>query len=222
MRLRPIILLLLASMAMLDCSATIVADNPIVHPDSLVSYAREYIGTPGGRGCIPCASFDVHSRLYGQSNGKRFDCSGFTSFVFSHYGYTLARSSREQYLEGDSVERGQWQVGDLVFFAGRNGGQSRVGHVGIVVESNGEQFDFIHASTSRGVIVSHSTERYYASRYIGARRVLAPYETFEAAHNERPLTAHEKIFGRLEFHPIPDPIRPHEFTPKKIKKRRRR
>lgn len=207
MRLRPIILLLLASMAMLNCSATIVADNPIVHPDSLVSYAREYIGTPYG---------------YGQSNGKRFDCSGFTSFVFSHYGYTLARSSREQYLEGDSVERGQWQVGDLVFFAGRNGGQSRVGHVGIVVESNGEQFDFIHASTSRGVIVSHSTERYYASRYIGARRVLAPYETFEAAHNERPLTIHEKIFGRLEFHPIPDPIRPHEFTPKKIKKRRRR
>lgn len=207
MRLRPIILLLLASMAMLDCSATIVADNPIVHPDSLVSYAREYIGTPYG---------------YGQSNSKRFDCSEFTSFVFSHYGYTLARSSREQYLEGDSVERGQWQVGDLVFFAGRNGGQSRVGHVGIVVESNGEQFDFIHASTSRGVIVSHSTERYYASRYIGARRVLAPYETFEAAHNERPLTAHEKIFGRLEFHPIPDPIRPHEFTPKKIKKRRRR
>ena len=194
-------------MAMLDCSATIVADNPIVHPDSLVSYAREYIGTPYG---------------YGQSNGKRFDCSGFTSFVFSHYGYTLAHSSREQYLEGDSVERGQWQVGDLVFFAGRNGGQSRVGHVGIVVESNGEQFDFIHASTSRGVIVSHSTERYYASRYIGARRLLAPYETFEAAHNERPLTAHEKIFGRLEFHPIPDPIRPHEFTPKKIKKRRRR
>lgn len=207
MRLRPIILLLLASMAMLDCSATIVADNPIVHPDSLVSYAREYIGTPYG---------------YGQSNGKRFDCSGFTSFVFRHYGYTLARSSREQYLEGDSVERGQWQVGDLVFFAGRNGGQSRVGHVGIVVESNGEQFDFIHASTSRGVIVSHSTERYYASRYIGARRVLAPYETFEAVHNERPLTTHEKIFGRLEFHPIPDPIRPHEFTPKKIKKRRRR
>lgn len=207
MRLRPIILLLLASMAMLDCSATIVADNPIVHPDSLVSYAREYIGTPYG---------------YGQNNGKRFDCSGFTSFVFSHYGYTLARSSREQYLEGDSVERGQWQVGDLVFFAGRNGGQSRVGHVGIVVESNGEQFDFIHASTSRGVIVSHSTERYYASRYIGARRMLPSIETFGIESPERPLTAHERIFGRLEFHPIPNLIRPHEFPPKKIKKRRRR
>ncbi len=209
MRLHPIILLLLASMAMLDCSATIVADNPIVHPDSLVSYAREYIGTPYG---------------YGQSNGKRFDCSGFTSFVFSHYGYTLARSSRDQYLEGDSVSRGKWAVGDLVFFSGRSGGQTSVGHVGIVVsvDDEREQFDFIHASTSRGVIVSHSTERYYASRYIGARRVLTPFETFEAAHNERPLTAHEKIFGRLEFHPIPNLIRPHDFPPKKIKKRRRR
>lgn len=207
MRLRPIILLLLASMAMLDCSATIVADNPIVHPDSLVSYAREYIGTPYG---------------YGQSNGKRFDCSGFTSFVFSHYGYTLARSSREQYLEGDSVSRGKWAVGDLVFFAGRSGGQTSVGHVGIVVESNGEQFDFIHASTSRGVIVSHSTERYYASRYIGARRMLPSIETFGIESPERPLTAHERIFGRLEFHPIPNLIRPHDFPPKKIKKRRRR
>ncbi|MBQ7791159.1 MAG: C40 family peptidase [Rikenellaceae bacterium] len=207
MRLRPIILLLLASMAMLDCSATIVADAPTVHPDSLVQYARQYIGTPYG---------------YGQSNGKRFDCSGFTSFVFSHYGYTLARSSREQYLEGDSVERGKWAVGDLVFFSGRSGGQTSVGHVGIVVESNGEQFDFIHASTSRGVIVSHSTERYYASRYIGARRMLPSIETFGIESPERPLTAHERIFGRLEFHPIPNLIRPHDFPPKKIKKRRRR
>lgn len=207
MRLHHLAAIIATTICSFEAIATVVADAPTVHPDSLVQYARQYIGTPYG---------------YGQSNGKRFDCSGFTSFVFKHYGYTLARSSRDQYLEGDSVERGQWQVGDLVFFAGRNGGQSRVGHVGIVVESNGEQFDFIHASTSRGVIVSHSTERYYASRYIGARRMLPSIETFGIASTERPLTAHERIFGRLEFHPIPNLIRPHDFPPKKIKKRRRR
>lgn len=205
MRLRLNILLLLALLATLDCSAA--TDNPAVHPDSLVQYARKYIGTPYG---------------YGQSNGKRFDCSGFTSFVFRHYGYTLARSSREQYLEGENVEQGKWAVGDLVFFAGRGGGQSNVGHVGIVIESDGKEFDFIHASTSRGVIVSHSTERYYATRYIGARRMLPIIETFGIAPVERPLTAHEKIFGRLEFRPIPDLIRPHEIPVKKAKKRRRR
>lgn len=209
MRLHHLAAIIATTICSFEAIATVVADAPTVHPDSLVQYARQYIGTPYG---------------YGQSNGKRFDCSGFTSFVFSHYGYTLARSSRDQYLEGDSVSQGNWAVGDLVFFSGRSGGQTRVGHVGIVVsvDDEREQFDFIHASTSRGVIISHSTERYYASRYIGARRVLAPYETFEAAHNERPLTAHERIFGRLEFHPIPDLIRPHEFPPKKIKKRRRR
>lgn len=206
MRLR-LYILLLASLATLDGSAAAVADSPAVHPDSLVQYARKYIGTPYG---------------YGQSNGKRFDCSGFTSFVFRHYGYTLARSSREQYLEGESVEQGKWAVGDLVFFSGRSGGQSNVGHVGIVVESDGEEFDFIHASTSRGVIVSHSTERYYASRYIGARRMLPTIETFDIAPAERPLTAHEMIFGRLEFHPIPDLIRPHKMPAPKIKRRRRR
>ena len=209
MRLYHLAIMLVATLATIDSSATNRADAPTVHPDSLVLYARQYIGTPYG---------------YGQSSGKRFDCSGFTSYVFGHYGYTLARTSRDQYLEGDSVERGTWAVGDLVFFSGRSGGQSRVGHVGIVVSVDKEQdrFEFIHASTSRGVIVSRSTEQYYSSRYIGARRMLPAIDPLGIAPTERPLTAHERIFGRLEFHPIPDHIRPHEFPTKKLKKRRRR
>ena len=209
MRLYHLAIMLVATLATIDSSATNRADAPTVHPDSLVLYARQYIGTPYG---------------YGQSSGKRFDCSGFTSYVFGHYGYTLARTSRDQYLEGDSVERGTWAVGDLVFFSGRSGGQSRVGHVGIVVSVDKEQdrFEFIHASTSRGVIVSRSTEQYYSSRYIGARRMLPAIDPLGIAPTERPLTAHERIFGRLEFHPIPDLIRPHEFPIKKVRKRRRK
>lgn len=200
---------ILAILMTIPSVASTKSDVPEVNLDSLVRFARTYIGTPYG---------------YGQSNGKRFDCSGFTSYIFKHYGYTLARTSRDQYLEGDSVDRGAWNVGDLVFFSGRSGGQTRVGHVGIVVgvATDGEEFEFIHASTSRGVIVSRSTERYYASRYIGARRVLPIATTINIAPPERPLTTHEKIFGRLEFHPIPDLIRPHEFPTKKLKKRRRR
>lgn len=204
--LRTLILVVLAALSLNVAAAT--PDNaPTVHPDSLVQYARQYIGTPYG---------------YGQSSGKRFDCSGFTSYVFRHYGIEIARSSRDQYLEGDSVKHGSWTTGDLVFFSGRSGGQTRVGHVGIVVDSDGEQFDFIHASTSRGVIISRSTEQYYSSRYIGARRLLAPIDEITIKPSDRPLTAHEKIFGRLEFHPIPDLIRPHDFPIKTIKRRRRR
>ena len=196
-----------AILMMIPSVAATKSDAPEVNPDSLVHFARSFIGTPYG---------------YGQSNGKRFDCSGFTFYIFSHYGHTLARTSRDQYLEGDSVAHGSWAVGDLVFFSGRSGGQTRIGHVGIVVECNGDEFDFIHASTSRGVIVSHSTENYYASRYIGARRVLPIATAISITHPERPLTTHERIFGRLVFHPIPDLIRPHEFPIKKAKKRRRK
>lgn len=207
MQRRNLITIIAATALAIEVSASSIGDAPTVHPDSLVGYARQYIGTPYG---------------YGQRSGKRFDCSGFTSYVFEHYGYKLARSSRDQYLEGDSVERGEWTAGDLVFFSGRSGGQSRVGHVGIVVDSDGEKFSFIHASTSRGVIVSHSTERYYSTRYIGARRVLPPYESIALNPYDRPMTEYEKIFGRIEFRPIPDLIRPHEFPIKKAKKRRRR
>ena len=209
MRLRYLILSIIATFVAANSSAANRADAPSIHPDSLVQYARQYIGTPYG---------------YGQSSGKRFDCSGFTSYVFGHYGCKLARSSHDQYLEGDSVDRGSWVVGDLVFFSGRSGGQTQVGHVGIVVsvdEQRGD-FEFIHASSSRGVIISRSTERYYAARYIGARRMLTPFGVPNIEPSERPLTTHEKIFGRLEFHPIPDLIQPHQFPIEKPRKRRRK
>ena len=57
-------------------------------------------------------------------------------------------------------------VGDLVFFATKKGG-SRVGHVGIYI-GDGE---FIHSSSSRGVIVSNLSEPYYKSHFYSAGRV---------------------------------------------------
>lgn len=176
-------------------------------PDSLVAFARGYIGTPYG---------------YGRSTGKRFDCSGFTVYVFDRFGYSLPRSSREQYLLGDEVASGEWCTGDLVFFSGRAGGTRQVGHVGIVVgvADDGRGFDFIHASTSRGVIVSRSSEPYYASRYVGARRLLEPMSRCEIVHTPAPFTAYEKIVGRLELHELPDAIKP--FRPEAAAVRHKR
>ena len=64
------------------------------------------------------------------------------------------------------------QPGDLVFFSGSKIG-SDVGHVGIVMEvvKSGDFFTFIHSSSRGGVVVSRSTDEYYARRYIGVRRV---------------------------------------------------
>lgn len=107
----------------------------------------------------------------GASSPKGFDCSGFTSYVFSKFGYSLTRSSRSQIKDGEKVEKNNLKPGDLVFFNGRAVGK-RIGHVGIVteVDSAKGQFKFIHASNSRGVTVSTSEEPYYKRRYVGACR----------------------------------------------------
>lgn len=115
----------------------------------------------------------VRYRL-GATGPNRFDCSGFTSYVFSKFGYKLSRVSREQVNNGKIIAKNELQPGDLVFFNGRRAGGSRIGHVGIVTAADNEKetFEFIHASISQGVVVSKSTETYYDKRYVKACRVI--------------------------------------------------
>ena len=100
-----------------------------------------------------------------------FDCSGFTSYVYGLNNVFIGRSSRDQYERNTPVKRGNIKPGDLVFFSGSRIG-SGVGHVGIVTEVNkDDSFLFIHSSSRGGVVISRSTDAYYAQRYLGARRV---------------------------------------------------
>lgn len=124
----------------------------------VLDFSKKYLGKP---------------YRYAGKGPNSFDCSGFTSFVFKEFGFRLNSSSAGQDKQFPSItQKEKLNKGDLVFFEGsrRNG---RVGHVGIVTETfpNGE-FRFIHASTTSGVIISESTEPYYASRYIRGGRVL--------------------------------------------------
>lgn len=109
--------------------------------------------------------------LHGAKGPNRFDCSGFSSYVYKQFGYSISPSSRTQYTEGVKVERDDLQKGDLVFFTSRSSGKN-VGHVGIVVSADNQtgKFRFIHASI-KGVKIS-DFEGYYVSRYIGARRII--------------------------------------------------
>ena len=125
----------------------------------LVTLAKEYIGTP---------------YRYGGRTPKGFDCAGFALYLYRHFGHDLPGWSGAQALLGTEVsDTRNLQPGDLVFFGARHNKKS-IGHTAIVVSAdpgNGT-FRFIHASTTNGVIVSRSTEEYYASRYITARRIL--------------------------------------------------
>lgn len=108
----------------------------------------------------------------GMSGPSAFDCSGFTSYVFKNLGVDLNRTSRSQYLQGEAVKKKDLQSGDLVFFTSPGSGR-RIGHVGIVVDVDPMtgSFNFIHASSRKGVVITNSKEGYYARRYVGARRI---------------------------------------------------
>lgn len=122
----------------------------------LLGEANKYIGRP---------------YRHGAKGPSAFDCSGFTSYIYRQFGYSISPASRTQYTEGVSVNRNDLRKGDLVFFTSRRSGKN-VGHVGIVVSADNEtgNFKFIHASI-KGVKVS-DFEGYYVPRYVGARRII--------------------------------------------------
>lgn len=134
-------------------------DDMSLMADDMIAFAKKYIGTRYVRG--------------GKSP-KGFDCSGFTGYVFSQFGYSLAPSSSAQYGQGTKIDRSEISKGDLLFFTGRNSRSGRVGHVGIAIDNDpvtGE-ITFIHAATSGGIRIDRTSAPYYANRFIGARRVL--------------------------------------------------
>lgn len=94
------------------------------------------------------------------------DCSKFTSEVFREFKRTnLPRTVALQVREGKEVPRNRLRYADLVFFRTE---RNRISHVGVYIGNN----EFIHASTSRGVIISNLSEKYWAERYASARRIL--------------------------------------------------
>ena len=120
----------------------------------IVATAKQYIGT---------------RYAYGGASASGFDCSGFTMYIFKQYGYSLPHSATSQWnSSGTYVSRADLQAGDLVLFCdpSRSNGKA-CSHVGIYIGDG----DFIHASTSSGVIISSLYESYYNGYFVGGKRV---------------------------------------------------
>jgi cell wall-associated NlpC family hydrolase len=128
-----------------------------LHADSIITFARKFIGIP--------YRYAGHS-AYG------FDCSGFTSFVLSKFGYQVSRSAVMQAIQGKSIESSQARKGDLIFFRGSNGRNPSVGHVGMIVSEAGEKIRFIHSSCDQGINVESIEASYYKARFIKICRVI--------------------------------------------------
>ncbi|MCE2504218.1 MAG: C40 family peptidase [Chlorobi bacterium] len=126
------------------------ADNLSPSQRKILIVAEDWLGTP---------------YLYGGISKKGTDCSGFVYNVFAVADVQLPRTSRDQSTVGAMINDERIQPGDLVFFNTTGDG---VSHVGIAIGND----KFIHASTSKGVIISSLEEEYYRKRFLFARRLL--------------------------------------------------
>ncbi len=116
----------------------------------------------------------------GGTNINGMDCSAFVQKVFRIFDIDLPRTTREQFLVGYTVAREALRIGDLVFF--KRGQARRPGHVGIYI-GNGQ---FIHTSLRKQRVEVNSFEnRYFSTRFIGAKRIEEVKERLEAEEISR-------------------------------------
>ena len=122
--------------------------------EEIVAYAKQYLGCP---------------YVYGASGSSSFDCSGFTMYVYKHFGYSLSHSATAQSRVGTAVSKENLQPGDLVFFLDYET-MDGIGHCGIYIGDG----NFIHASSGSGycVKISTLTSGSYLRRYASARRLI--------------------------------------------------
>lgn len=112
----------------------------------VVGIAMQYLGVP---------------YVWGGASPSGFDCSGFIMYVYSQVGVSLPHNAAAQYGTGTPVSRDQLSAGDLVFFDG-------LGHNGIYIGGG----QFIHSPHTGDVVkISSLLDSWYASTYVGARRI---------------------------------------------------
>ncbi len=122
---------------------------------SIVSYAKSFGGT---------------RYKYGGTTKKGMDCSGLVYTSFKKENIILPRTSRTMATQGKPISLKKVKVGDLLFFK-TNKRKNVISHVGLVVETKGV-IKFIHASTSKGVIISSLDEKYWNKAFTSVRRML--------------------------------------------------
>jgi peptidoglycan DL-endopeptidase CwlO len=118
---------------------------PPAHYGGVVGIAMQYLGVP---------------YVWGGASPSGFDCSGFTMYVYSRMGVSLPHNAAAQYGYGSPVSSSDLQPGDLVFFDG-------LGHVGLYIGGG----QFIHAPHTGDVVKISSISGWYASTFVGARRL---------------------------------------------------
>ncbi len=108
---------------------------------------------------------------YGGTTKKGMDCSGLIYVAFNENNVALPRVSRDMATSGQWIDLKKVKEGDLLFFATKKNSR-KINHVGLVTSARLGNVEFIHSTTSRGVITSNLAERYWYFAFVQARRIL--------------------------------------------------
>nr|WP_315219929.1 C40 family peptidase [uncultured Flavobacterium sp.] len=120
---------------------------------------------------IKTATDNIGIRYKAGGNTKNgFDCSGLVFFTFQSEDILLPRSSFEQSKIGQVILFDEAKRGDLIFF--KTNKSRQINHVGLITEANSSEIKFVHSSTSKGVIISSTKEKYYHDSFTQINRVL--------------------------------------------------
>ncbi len=123
--------------------------NPANQTSSWEKAAAPWLGTP---------------YLYSGSTKKGIDCSGFVMQMYKQVRQiSLPHNAAKIYEKSEKISKSSLREGDLVFF----GGFWSVDHVGIYLEGN----RFVHASSSKGVVITPLNNSYWKKRFKGAGRI---------------------------------------------------
>lgn len=124
--------------------------------NAIIKTAMNYNGTP---------------YRYGGITKKGMDCSGLIYVSFKEHGIPLQRVSAQMAKQGKKIKLKEVEKGDLLFFT-TSKNRKRINHVGLVVSTRAGDIEFIHSTTSRGVLVSSLSEGYWNYAFDHARRIL--------------------------------------------------
>ena len=127
-------------------------------PDSLVAFGKSLVGTP---------------YLYASSDPQKgFDCSGFITYVFNHFGISVPRSSVDFTNVGIEIPKEFASPGDLILFTGTDSTIRTIGHMGIVESNERGNLLFLHSTSGKayGVVIS-PLNGYYETRFVKVIRV---------------------------------------------------
>lgn len=124
--------------------------------DNIINYAKTFEGVP---------------YKWGGTTKAGMDCSGLIFESFREHDIYLPRISRDIAKKGTKLSLKQVEKGDLLFFKTQNR-RNAINHVGLIVAIKNNNIQFIHASSSKGVMTSWLNETYWLNAFVEARRIL--------------------------------------------------